>query len=221
MQTILVVNSKGGSGKTTIATTLATYFANRGYKTVLMDYDPQGSSLYWLKIRQQTNKDIYGANAAPAKDGRLRSWQMIVPQDTEKLIIDAPAGSNGILLQEICGRAEMIIVPVAPSSIDVHATADFIKHLLLVGKVRLQNKRLAVIANRVQSNIPLYEPLNRFLNSLSIPFVAKITESYRYVDAIEQGLGLFDLNPQEVSFELSEFNLLIEWVEDLKKKGNI
>ncbi len=213
MQTILIANSKGGSGKSTIATNLASYFATRGLKTALMDYDPQGSSLHWLKVRPDTPNPIHGANAAMAKKGTLRSWQMKLPHDTEILIIDAPAGVTGIILQEMCRRADRIVIPVAPSSIDIHATAGFIKDLMLVGKVRLNHTKMAVVANRVHRNLPLYEPLQRFLISLNIPFVTKLTNSRQYIYAVEQGLGIFDLHPDEVRTERAEMKRLIKWLE--------
>lgn len=213
---ILIVNSKGGSGKTTISTNIASYFENQGHKTALMDYDPQGSSLYWLKSRDKNlsiERSIHGANAAKAKTGRLRSWEMNVPHDIEKLIIDAPAGAGGILLQEMCAKADVIIIPVAPSSIDVHATADFIKDLMLIGKVRRQNTRIAVVANRVRSNAPLYKPLEKFLSGLKIPLVTKISDSVHYVTAAEQGKGIFDMDKDLVRSELAEFQALIDWIE--------
>lgn len=54
MLTILVINSKGGSGKTTLTTNLASYYASKKCRTAIMDYDPQGSSLHWLRARPFT-----------------------------------------------------------------------------------------------------------------------------------------------------------------------
>ena len=78
MQTILVINSKGGTGKTTLTTNIASYFASRNHKTAIMDYDPQGSSLHWLKIRSNDQNAIYAANAATQKGKLIRSLQMYV-----------------------------------------------------------------------------------------------------------------------------------------------
>jgi len=172
--TTLVINPKGGSGKTTLATNLAAYFAAARISTALMDYDPQGSTLNWLRQRPTDLPRIHGANAAPPKPGRMRSLDMRIPEDTRQLVIDAPAGASGLLLQELLARTHCILIPVAPSPIDIHATANFIRDLLLAGRIRTANIRLAVVANRVRKNTPVYQPLERFLASLNLPLLARL-----------------------------------------------
>src|SRR3954470_12898309 len=179
--TTLVINPKGGSGKTTVATNLASYFASNKVATALMDYDPQGSSLNWLKQRPMDVARIHGANAAPAKPGRLRSMDMRIPEDTRQLVIDAPAGASGLLLQEMLGRTHCILIPVAPSPIDIHATANFIRDLLLAGRIRTPNTRRAVAANRVLKAGAVYQPLERFLASLNLPLLARLGDSKTFV----------------------------------------
>src|SRR2546430_17734362 len=125
MNTTLVINSKGGSGKTTITTNLASYFASQNTPTTIMDYDPQGSSLHWLRSRPGPTAKIYGANAAPQKGGRIRSVEMHVPADTQQLLIDAPAGTSGLLPQEMLGRGDCILIPVAPATDRHQPTAKF------------------------------------------------------------------------------------------------
>ena len=211
MNTTLVINSKGGSGKTTIATNLASYFASQDIPTTVMDYDPQGSSLHWLRVRNQPGARIYGANAAPQKGGRIRSVEMHVPADTQQLLIDAPAGTSGLLLQEMLSKADGILIPVAPSAIDIHATANFVRDLLLVGRIRTRNIQLAVLANRVRSSMPVYQPLERFLNSLGLPFLTRIGDSDVYVKAAEAGIGIFEMAPSAAA-ERAEFMPIVEWV---------
>ena len=80
MNTTLVINRKGGAGKTTVSINLASYFATANVATTIMDYDPQGSSLHWLKLRHPTLAKIHGSNAAPEKFGQLRSFGMYVPR---------------------------------------------------------------------------------------------------------------------------------------------
>ena len=212
MNTTLIINSKGGSGKTTIATNLASYFAANDVPTTVMDYDPQGSSMSWLRLRAQPGSRIYGANAAPQKGGRIRSVEMHVPADTQQLVIDAPAGASGLLLQEVLCRPDCIIIPVAPSAIDIHATAKFIGDLLLAGRIRTRNIRLAIVANRVRSSMPVYLPLERFLASLGLPFLARISDSDAYIKAAETGIGIFEMDASAAAAECGEFMPIIEWV---------
>jgi len=218
MQTVLVVNSKGGSGKTTVATNIASYYAHNKHVTALMDYDPQGSSLQWLKLRKHTQMQIHGANAAKQKGGKLRCWQMKIPSNTAHLIIDAPAGIDGLLLQEMVRAADSIVIPVAPSAIDIHATADFIRDLYLIGKVRPNRARVAVIANRVRNGVPVYKPLEKFLNSLNIPFVAVLTDSEKYIQAVGEGVGVVEMEPDETRAERLELGALFNWLNKARNK---
>ena len=192
---------------------LASYFAAHEVPTTVMDYDPQGSSLHWLRVRTRPGARVYEANAAPQKGGRIRSVEMYVPADTQQLIIDAPAGASGLLLQEMLGRTDCILIPVAPSAIDIHATANFVRDLLLVGRIRARDIRLAVVANRVRSSVPVYQPLERFLGSLGLPLLARISDSDTYIRAAEEGLGVFDMSPPAAEAERAEFMPIVGWLE--------
>ena len=215
MLTILVINSKGGSGKTTLTTNLASYYANKKLRTVIADYDPQGSSLHWLKTRPVTLENIRGANAAPAKgNSHLNSQKSWVPLDTEVLVIDAPAGTTGLLLKDLVRRANFIVIPVAPSPIDIHATADFIKDLFLVGGARTANVKIAVVANRVRNRAtPTYAALERFLNSLKMPFLTSISDSDIYIQAVEEGMGIFEMDEVTTGRERQELMPILRWLD--------
>jgi len=213
MNSTLLINPKGGSGKTTVAANLASYFAANGVATAVMDYDPQGSTLNWLKSRPVHAAKIHGANAAPARPGQLRSIAMHVPAETRQLVIDAPAGASGLLLQELLARADAIIIPVAPSAIDIHATANFIRDLLLSGRLRVRNTRLAVVANRVRSSMPVYQPLERFLNSLNLPLLTRLNDSDVFLKAAETGVGIFEMDALAASAERDQFMPIVMWVD--------
>jgi chromosome partitioning protein len=210
--TTLVINSKGGSGKTTVATNLASYFAANGMATTVMDYDPQGSSMNWVRLRPAHLRKIHGANAAPQKTG-LRTIGMHVPAGTQQLIIDAPAGVCGLMLQELLARAHCILIPVAPSAIDIHATANFIRDLLLTGKIRANNIRLGVVANRVRKSNPVYQPLERFLNSLQLPLLARLSDTEVFLTAAETGVGIFEMEFADSAAERGQFLPIAEWVD--------
>jgi chromosome partitioning protein len=212
VNTTLVINSKGGSGKTTITTTLASYFACHGEPTAVLDYDMQGSSLNWLRVRDPLAPKIHGANAAPQKIG-LRSFGRHVPEGTKQLIIDAPAGASGLLLQDMLSRSNCIVIPVQPSAIDIHATANFVRDLLLRGNIRSRNIRLAVVANRVRKASPVYQPLERFLTSLGLTIVTRLSDSEAFIKAAETGVGIFEMDASSCIAEREQFQPLIEWVD--------
>ena len=213
MNTTLVINAKGGVGKTTITTTLASYFASRGVPTTIADFDPQGSSLNCLSHRSPEVPKIHGADLAPRNGTGLQIARRQIPRETQQLIIDAPAGPSRLLLQDLLARTQSILIPVAPSSIDIHATANFIKELLLIGKVRFRNIRLGVLANRVRSARPIYEPLEKFVGSLGISFITRVSDSEVYVDAAESGVGIFEMPAERAGAEQREFLPVAQWVQ--------
>jgi chromosome partitioning protein len=207
-----VVNPKGGSGKTTIAINLAASFAADNIPVTLMDYDPQASSLNWLRSRPPHAPRIYGANGAPARFGQLRSFEMFVPPGTRQLVIDAPAGSSGMLLHEMIDRAHCILVPIVPSVIDIHATGNFIRDLLGAPRVRYGEIRVAVVANKVRVTMPAYQPLLRFLESLHVKLAARLLDSDVYLNAAEAGLSIFEYEPAQSLAERKQFMPIVEWV---------
>lgn len=212
MKTTLVVNPKGGAGKTTVAVNLASYFAAEQIPVTLMDYDPQGSSLHWLRLRPPEAAKIHAANAAPEKYGRLRSFDMYVPPETRHLIIDAPAGSAGVLLHEMLARSSTVLVPLVPSTIDLHATGNFLRELTAMGPVKYGHVQMAVIANKVRRSMPAYAPLQAVLDSLGLKLLARLIDSDVFLRAAESGAGIFELNPGLAAAERSQFMPIIEWV---------
>lgn len=214
MRTILVINSKGGAGKTTVSTNLAGYYANQRSRTAILDCDPQGSSLQWLQQRPAHIASIHGANAAPPKGAApLNSIKTWVPQNTETLIIDAPAGVKGVQLQELVRRSTFILIPVAPSPIDIHATTDFVKDLFLIGGARNSKAKIAVVANRVRSSSSGYAPLERFLAALKLPLITRISDSDNYIRASEQGLSVFEMEEASTIAERQEFMPIFRWLD--------
>jgi chromosome partitioning protein len=211
---VLVVNSKGGCGKTTIATNLAGSLSSRSYSTVLMDYDPQGSSMQWLSLRSDAQKLVHGiaAHRGPSS-GTTRSYQMRIPEGTEYVILDAPAGVCGPDLIQLVRDVDIIIIPVLPSPIDIHACSHFIKDLFLVAKVRSKAIKIGVVANRTRSNTRVYDALIRFLRSLNIEFIGALKDSQSYVHAAQDGLSVVELRKKQVaSSDKHQWNAIINWL---------
>jgi chromosome partitioning protein len=213
MQRIVVMNPKGGSGKTTIAINLASYFASRQQTPVLMDFDPQGSSLRWVKKRQPPQPPIH-VIAAFEKDARTtRAFQLRVPDSATHVIVDTPAAVESRAMPDITKDADKILVPVLPSDIDIHACSRCIRDLLLVAKIRREDNRIGVIANRVRRNTVTYQTLIRFLQTLGIPIVATIRDSQNYVRAAELGIGVHEMKSYVAAEDIEQWQPLVEWLE--------
>jgi chromosome partitioning protein len=213
MKRIVVLNPKGGSGKTTIAINLAGYFASRQQKPVLMDFDPQGSSLRWVRKRQPSQAPIQ-VIAAFEKDSRTtRAFQLRVPDDCTHVIVDTPAAVDSKQLPEITKDAHKIIVPVLPSDIDIHTCSRTIRDLLLVAKIRREDNRIGVIANRIRRNTLTYQALIRFLQTLGIPIVATIRDSQNYVRAAEQGICVHEMKSYIAREDVEQWEPLVQWLD--------
>jgi chromosome partitioning protein len=213
MHRILILNAKGGCGKTTIATNLAAYYAVQQQVTALLDYDPQGSSMCWLSLRDRERPSIYGIAAFQKRNDMTRTFQMRLPPQTERLIIDAPAGVAGLQLADYVRRVDTILVPVLPSPIDIHAAAHFIQDLLLVGKARAAGVKIAVVANRVRTNTRVFVDLQRFLSTLNLPFIATLRDSQNHIRAAELGVGIHELEPSRAAPDRERWAPLIEWLD--------
>ena len=212
MQRITVINVKGGCGKTTIATNLASAFAGLGRKTTLMDYDPQGSSTYWLKQRRADVSGIYGIEAYPTNKAVTQSWQLQLPSDTEYVIVDAPAGLKGLDMVDRVNGAHTVLIPVLPSAIDTHATADFIRDLYLVAKVKTKNIRLCIVCNRVKANTLSLRALEKFLQAMDIPVIARLRETQNYNKASECGLGIHELGSKASVKDIQDWRQIVNWL---------
>lgn len=208
----MVLNPKGGCGKTTIATNLASYFAGRGEGVTLADFDPQGSALDWAAARPAEFPPIHGIEAKEDDDG------LMLPLSGGVLIMDAPAAIHGKALKRHVKLAQTILIPVLPSPVDIRAATRFIRDLLLVGRVSREKTRVAVVANRVRENTRIYHTLERFLGSLAIPFVASLHDSQSYIRAAEQGLGIFELPPYLNGGEPERWGPLLEWLESTRSR---
>lgn len=214
LQRILVTNAKGGCGKTTIATNIASHYARQGRIVRLFDHDSQGSSLAWLARRPEDAAPIAGVDASKNSDHRLtRSWQLRVPPETDVAIIDSPAGTDITELAMLLRQHDSILIPVLPSPIDIHATAHFIKALLTTGRARHKMVRLAVVANRVRKHTLQYHSLERFLFSLNIPFISSLRDTQLYAKAIELGIGVQEVPTARNRIDKDQWAPIFRWLE--------
>lgn len=210
---IVVVNPKGGSGKTTIATNLASYYASRGEHPTLIDYDPQGSSMHWLTNRDASLPLINGIAAFKNRMDVTRSFQLRLPPDCRRVIVDSPAGFTPIEMRDITRDADKVLMPVLPSKFDTHAASRSIADLLLVAKLDRRKRQLGIVANRTRQNTRYFDTLMRFLNALDIPIATVLRDTQAYVRASEHGMGVFDLKAHERAKERPAWMQLFEFLD--------
>jgi len=208
------MNAKGGCGKTTVATNLASYCTSQGLAAALFDYDPQASSMFWLKARPAQLPGIHGVAAyQPPPQGMTRAWQLRVPDSTDFVITDTPAGYKGLAIEDRVAESDVILVPVLPSVIDIHSTADFIRDLLLIGRARARNKQLAIVINRARLRTKALEKLERFVDSLDIPVIGQLRDTQLYVHAAEQGVGVHELGDRAGRQEAECWAQILAWLQ--------
>jgi chromosome partitioning protein len=218
-QRIVVLNTKGGSGKTTIATNLAAYYAAAGRRVALLDLDPQGSSMRWLKQRPPEAPPIHGIAGYETRLNVTRSFALRSPPGTEHVIVDTPAALSVAQMPDTVRDASAIIVPVLPSDIDIHAASRCIADLLLVAKVHRSERRLVIVANRARRYTKAFQSLMRFLQSLRIPVAAVLRDSQAYIRSAETGLGLHEMKGALLQEDLDSWKPLVEWLE--RRSGSL
>ena len=210
MRTIIVLNPKGGCGKSTIATNIAAYFSIKGKRVTLADCDPQGSSDDWLSARP----DKYSAiNGIVVEHDRLK-----IPRNTEILIIDTPAAMEDKRLKKYLRKAQSLVMPIIASPIDIRAAERFLNELFSF-RGSINNKiKIATIANRVREDTLIAAKLENYLNNIrlpngkKLPFMTMLRASQNYIRASEQGLSIFELPPSKTYYDREQWAPLLRWL---------
>lgn len=209
-RSILVVNSKGGCGKTTVATNLAGYYAVRGKKVALVDHDPQESGIEWLAARGEDRAPILGFSASKE--------QVRIPKGVDYVIMDSPAGLHGRPLADLVRRADTILMPILPSPIDVRAAEHFLSEVNKLRKVVNADVRFATIANRVRENTLAAQELTEYLDALKLPsgkklpVLASLRASQNYIRAAEKGLSIFEFAPVKTLPDRDQWARIFRWI---------
>jgi len=207
MKTWLVACSKGGVGKTTIATQLAANAALSGLRTVLVDADPQGSATRWCERRAGL------ASAVLPLDGTRKTWRKRIPEDAQRLIVDAPAGAMADDLEEVLEIADAVVVPVQPSALDIEASVRFLESLGRHPRVRKGKLRVGLVGNRLKPNTNASQQAMDVLRSWPFPVVAQLRDSQAYVVLTGLGKSLFDYHSAQVRDHQADWQPLLKWLQ--------
>ena len=206
MITVLVANTKGGCGKSTVATHLASAFANAGLRTALADADKQASSLGWVKERPDS---VGRVQALDWRDGPGK-----LPKLTDRLVIDSPAAMKMGKIDDLLRIADVIVVPVLPSDFDVAATGQFLRKLEALKPIRKSKTAVAVVRNRVQLGTRAAGRLDSFMVGVGHKGVGRLRHRTIYTEIAGQGLSIFDLPGKHYDELREDWAPLLRYIEN-------
>jgi chromosome partitioning protein len=199
------MNPKGGSGKTTLATNLAGMLAGRGRRVMLADHDRQQSSAQWLARRPASFPTILGV---PHDHER----KAIKEFDPHWLVVDTSAGLHGEPMAEGVRRADMLLVPIAPSIYDMDASRIFLERLGQYRSVEKGKSDIGIVGMRVDRYTRMGAELEQFLEHLDFPLLATLRDTQVYVQAAYYGLSIFDLPPSRAGQDLEDWKPIFSWI---------
>ena len=221
---ILVANSKGGCGKTTLTTSLAGYFARSGRRTTLVDCDPQASSLAWCSLRAAHLPRVHALASNDPAHGLSAGWMLRVPPATEVMLIDTPAGLRAHEFERFARHADALVIPVVPSPIDLRATLGFLDMVRKLPEVRAGRLRIALVASRLRERTRAAKHLEATLERLTQAAKIRVRDSQVYVALSENGRSLFDEDTSAARPHRADWLPLLEWLEKLaalQPQGNV
>jgi len=205
MPVVLVANPKGGVGKSTLATNIAGYLANRGHAVMLGDVDRQQSARLWLSLRPPAAATISTWEAQG--DGSV----VRPPKGTTHAVLDSPAGLHGWRFKDVLALADKVIVPLQPSIFDIYATRDFLDRLK--ESRNAAKTQIGLVGMRVDARTLAADRLHEFVAGLGVPVIGELRDTQNYVQLAARGLTVFDIAPGRVQRDLEQWQSICQWLE--------
>jgi chromosome partitioning protein len=206
MRTVLVASSKGGAGKSTVATNLAAWFALDGKRTALLDVDRQHSATRWAEKRAGLDTAVLPI------DGTRRGWENRLPNDIERLVVDAAAGAMGDDLDTVLAKADAVLVPVNPSIIDLEATVPFLNSLATHARVKKGKLPVGLVGNRLKPWTSASQQAVDQLKAWPYPVVAELRDTQAYVLMVALGKSVFDYRSEQIRGHQDDWAPLLKWL---------
>lgn len=189
MHVIAVLNQKGGSGKTTIATHLARALQLDGADVLLVDSDPQGSARDWAAVREDQPLTVVGIDR-PTIDRDLKN----VARKDFVVIDGAPQAAD--LAVSAIKATDFVLIPVQPSPYDIWATADLVE--LVKQRIEVTDGRLqaAFVVSRAIKGTKIGAEVAEALAGYGLPVLeSRITQRVVYPGTAANGTTVMEAEP--------------------------
>lgn len=211
---ILVVNSKGGCGKTTVATNLAAAYATADRRVALFDCDAQASTRHWSQCRDAklSNIDLHSYPVPSQIPAPITGAYDICIFDSAPGLTTKPVLRNDF--EALLRLADAIVVPMLASAWDIRAGEQFIAQLMTQRVWRAAPTPIAVVSNRVNGNLTSQQKLQHFLSCIDIPAVTQFRESPVYAEAGDSGRGVIEMKLNRAARkEFKAWHTLTDWLD--------
>jgi chromosome partitioning protein len=209
---IAVINRKGGSGKSTVATHLAAHFAREGASVMLGDVDRQQSSRAWLKRRTR-----HEASVVPQIQGWVVDKVSVArpPGGTTHLILDTPGGLTGFDLAKLVMWCDAVLIPVCDSAFDRESAAACHAELQALPRVSGGRCQVGVLGMRIDSRTRGDETMQAWAAERGMHWLGALRAAQVYVQSAERGLTVFDLPAAKASADLEQWQPVLAWLHEV------
>ena len=199
MRTVAIVSQKGGSGKTTIAVHLAVCAERAGKPTLILDLDPQGSAMAWLKRRGDDVPEVIATDA-----GKLAGMLAKAKEGGAGLVIIDTAPHSDRAAAVTSQLADLVLIPCRPAAFDVDAIAS------TLNITKLANAKTVIVLNAIPTRGTYAKEVGEALGQIALVAPVNLYKRAAYCNAVNDGRSVEEYEPKGKAAE--EIKALYKWV---------